>query len=83
MTDRSPDDRVRTRHPGAAPAAGPRKQGRGFFGGLVYWTLVLGVWGLIGLAAFLMVFIPGLPDTSGSTPSIASRPSPISTATAG
>jgi penicillin-binding protein 1A len=25
----------------------------------------LGVWGLIGLAAFLMVFIPGLPDTSG------------------
>ena len=68
MTDRSPEDRVRARHPGAAPAGGsrkPRKHGRGFFGSLVYWTLVLGVWGLIGLAAFLMVFIPGLPDTSG------------------
>jgi penicillin-binding protein 1A len=69
MTDRGPDDRVRARHPGAAPqprgnASGGRK-GRGFFGSLVYWSLVLGVWGLIGLAAFLMVFIPGLPDTSG------------------
>ncbi|MBW3559132.1 MAG: penicillin-binding protein 1A [Proteobacteria bacterium] len=70
MSDRGPDDRVRARHPGAAPPArqpqgrSPRK-GRGVFGSLVYWTLVLGVWGLIGLAAFLMVFIPGLPDTSG------------------
>jgi penicillin-binding protein 1A len=64
MTDRGPEDRVRDRHPAAAPQRGRRK-GRGFFGGLVYWTLVLGVWGLIGLIAFLMVFIPGLPDTSG------------------
>ncbi len=70
MSDRGPDDRVRARHPGAAPPArqpqgrSPRN-GRGVFGSLVYWTLVLGVWGLIGLAAFLMVFIPGLPDTSG------------------
>jgi penicillin-binding protein 1A len=38
---------------------------RSFFAGLVYWTVVLGVWGLIGLAAFLLFFIPGLPDTSG------------------
>jgi penicillin-binding protein 1A len=47
-----------------AKEGGPR-QGRSFWGGLVYWTAVLGVWGLIGLAAFLMFFIPGLPDTSG------------------
>ena len=65
MTDRGPDDRVRARHPGAAPAPRAPRKGRGFFGSLVYWTLVLGVWGLIGLTAFLMVFIPGLPDTSG------------------
>ena len=45
--------------------AGEPRRGRGFWGGLVYWTAVLGVWGLIGLAAFLMFFIPGLPDTSG------------------
>jgi penicillin-binding protein 1A len=65
MTDRGPDDRVRARHPGAAPAPRGGKKGRGVLGTLVYWTLVLGVWGLIGLVAFLMVFIPGLPDTSG------------------
>lgn len=58
MTDRGSPDR-------APRPSRPQKKGRGFFGGLVYWTLVLGVWGLIGLAAFLMVFIPGLPDTSG------------------
>ena len=31
---------------------------------LVYWTLVLGVWGLIFMVAFLAVFATGLPDTS-------------------
>ena len=48
--------------------SGPQRRPKGrrtFFGGVVYWTSVLGVWGLIGLAAFLMFFIPGLPDTSG------------------
>ena len=31
---------------------------------LVYWTLVLGVWGLIAIAGFLAVFATDLPDTS-------------------
>src|SRR5580700_1607882 len=31
---------------------------------VVYWSLVLGVWGLIFLVAFLAVFATGLPDTS-------------------
>src|SRR5580658_7047312 len=31
---------------------------------LVYWTLVLGVWGLIFVVAFLAVFATDLPDTS-------------------
>jgi len=31
---------------------------------LVYWSLVLGVWGLIFVAAFLAVFATDLPDTS-------------------
>jgi hypothetical protein len=31
---------------------------------LFYWSLVLGVWGLIFIVAFLAVFATGLPDTS-------------------
>ena len=31
---------------------------------LVYWSAVLGVWGLIFLVAFLAVFATDLPDTS-------------------
>ncbi|HWF78716.1 MAG TPA: transglycosylase domain-containing protein, partial [Caulobacteraceae bacterium] len=34
------------------------------FQALVYWSLVLGVWGVIFLVAFLAVFATGLPDTS-------------------
>ena len=34
------------------------------FQALVYWSLVLGVWGLIFIVAFLAVFATGLPDTS-------------------
>src|SRR5471032_2599376 len=34
------------------------------FGAFLYWTLVLGVWGLIFVAGFLAVFATGLPDTS-------------------
>lgn len=64
MTERGPDPQVQGRHPGAAPRKDGRHR-RSFFAGLVYWTVVLGVWGLIGLGAFLMFFIPGLPDTSG------------------
>src|SRR5437016_1581845 len=31
---------------------------------VIYWTLVLGVWGLIFLVAFFAVFAVDLPDTS-------------------
>ena len=31
---------------------------------LIYWSLVLGVWGLILTAGFLLVFATDLPDTS-------------------
>src|SRR5690348_16366658 len=31
---------------------------------LIYWTMVLGVWGLIFVVAFLAVFTTDLPDTS-------------------
>jgi len=31
---------------------------------LIYWTLVLGVWGVTFLVAFFAVFAPGLPDIS-------------------
>jgi penicillin-binding protein 1A len=34
------------------------------FQAFVYWSLVLGVWGLIFIVAFLAVFATGLPDTS-------------------
>ncbi|MBL8772851.1 MAG: transglycosylase domain-containing protein, partial [Phenylobacterium sp.] len=37
---------------------------RTFLQGLIYWTLVLGVWGLIFLVAFFAVFAVDLPDTS-------------------
>lgn len=37
---------------------------RGFWGGLVYWTLVLGVWVLIAFGVFLAIFARNLPDTS-------------------
>ena len=47
-----------------APAPRPPRRGRGFFGGLVYWGLVLGVWGAIFTVGFLAVFARDLPDTS-------------------
>ena len=43
------------------PAGKPR---RTLLGALVYWGVVLCVWGLIFLAAFVLVFSRGLPDTS-------------------
>ncbi len=48
---------------GGAPA-GPPSRRRGPLGALLYWSLVLGVWGLIFLGAFLAVFARDLPDTS-------------------
>jgi penicillin-binding protein 1A len=37
---------------------------RGLLGGLIYWTVVLGVWGAIILVGFLVIFARDLPDTS-------------------
>jgi penicillin-binding protein 1A len=48
---------------GRAPTPPPRRR-RSLFGALAYWTLVAGVWGLIGVIAFFAVFAFGLPDTS-------------------
>ena len=49
---------------GGAPGGPPPRRGRGLFGGLIYWSVVLCVWGLIFLGAFLAVFARDLPDTS-------------------
>jgi len=48
---------------GGSPAP-PRRTRRTPLQALTYWTLVLGVWGLIFVAGFLAVFATGLPDTS-------------------
>ncbi len=42
----------------------PPRRGRTPLGALLYWTLVLGVWGLIFVVGFLAVFATDLPDTS-------------------
>jgi penicillin-binding protein 1A len=47
---------------GPGPAQ-PRRR-RGPLGATIYWSLVLGVWGLIFVAGFLIVFARDLPDTS-------------------
>ena len=48
-----------------AQSPGPRMPGRrSTLQSLVYWTLVLGVWGLIFLVAFFAMFAVDLPDTS-------------------
>jgi|SRR5579859_2550756 len=49
--------------PPAGGARGPRP-GRSPLQALIYWTLVLGVWGLIFVVAFFAVFSVDLPDTS-------------------
>jgi penicillin-binding protein 1A len=49
----------------AKPGPGPRRPAqRTPFQALLYWTAVLGVWGLIFAAAFFAVFASDLPDTS-------------------
>jgi len=45
------------------PAGGSWRR-RSWLGALVYWTLVLGVWGAIALVAVIAVFARDLPDTS-------------------
>lgn len=45
----------------AQPAGRPR---RTFLQGLIYWTLVLAVWGMTFMVAFFAMFAPGLPDIS-------------------
>ena len=42
----------------------PRRPGRSLPGALAYWSLVIGVWGLIFIVGFLAVFATDLPDTS-------------------
>ena len=49
---------------GGGPRGVAPRRGRTPLGALVYWTLVLGVWGLIFIGGFLAVFATGLPDTS-------------------
>jgi penicillin-binding protein 1A len=49
---------------GGGSSAPPRRTRRTPLQALIYWTLVLGVWGLIFVAGFLAVFATGLPDTS-------------------
>ncbi|MBX3485217.1 transglycosylase domain-containing protein [Phenylobacterium sp.] len=50
--------------PGRGRQQQPQRPRRSFLQGLIYWTLVLGVWGLIFLVAFFAVFAVDLPDTS-------------------
>ena len=49
---------------GGEAAGPPPRRRRGLLGGLTYWSLVLAVWGLIFLGAFLAMFARDLPDTS-------------------
>ena len=49
---------------GAANGPGGPRRGRSPLQALIYWTLVLGIWGLIFVVAFFAVFSVDLPDTS-------------------
>ncbi len=46
------------------PPARPGPPRRSLANALLYWAVVLGVWALIFVAAFVLVFSRGLPDTS-------------------
>jgi penicillin-binding protein 1A len=59
---RPPGPPGRPPFPPGAPRGGPPR--RTLLGALVYWSVVLAVWGLIFVAAFVLVFSRGLPDTS-------------------
>jgi penicillin-binding protein 1A len=48
---------------GPGPGGAPRPR-RSFFGALIYWTAVAGLWAVIGVVAFFAVFAFDLPDTS-------------------
>jgi penicillin-binding protein 1A len=55
----------RGRAPGrAGDGSGRPPRRRSFLQGLIYWTLVLGVWAMIALVAVFAVFATDLPDTS-------------------
>jgi penicillin-binding protein 1A len=54
----------RGRASGPPDGQGQPKRRRSFLQALVYWTLVLGIWGLIALVAVFAVFATDLPDTS-------------------
>lgn len=49
---------------GGAQDGPPPRRGRGLLGGMLYWSVVLLVWGLIALGGFLAAFARDLPDTS-------------------
>jgi penicillin-binding protein 1A len=49
---------------GGGPGPAQPRRRRGPLGATVYWSLVIGVWCLIFLAGFLIVFARDLPDTS-------------------
>src|SRR5580693_9345286 len=50
-----------------ARSPSPPRPRRGPLQALIYWTLVLGVWGAIFVVGFLAVFATDLPDTSTLT----------------
>ena len=47
-----------------AQPAGPGRPKRTLLQGLIYWSLVLAVWGVTFMVAFFAMFAPGLPDIS-------------------
>jgi penicillin-binding protein 1A len=61
-----PSGRRARRKPGAAKAAAPRRRrtrrGFGLFGGLVYWSLVLALWGGIALAGVVAWYGARMPS---------------------
>jgi penicillin-binding protein 1A len=54
----------RPRRGGRGGGGEPPKKRRGFFGRLFYWTLVLGLWGVIGVGGIVVYYGARLPPTS-------------------
>jgi penicillin-binding protein 1A len=55
---RSPSER---RPPGERPRRRTRRDGRGFFGTLIYWGFVLGLWGVVAVGCVVGYFAMKLP----------------------
>jgi penicillin-binding protein 1A len=58
--DRPPSNR-RTKSASHARRKGRRRPRRSFFGAVVYWTFVLGVWGFVALAGLIVYYASQLP----------------------